>query len=456
MTRKRSKDPEEGACPQCRKLIPLVTRQGDLVLQTHHVVAAEQFKNGYDVQECGGSQKPPGELDDSRDWAWVPEPGAEPAFEDGGPVPVSEAMRGVEANMQRFREAAAVIGEAMRGAATSTREEFTLTTEQLEAVVRTSVHSEAVREATTASTIPRGLLNDRITLAPDNSQADRRRAMRKVARRMREALEPVVADITGQRQDVSVTANPDGGGGARLRGFIRPDGFQFGTWVPAHVLTDPVMLDDLIRRAVAEARSQLERRFRPRTETMTPTRVEVDGVDITNSISGPIEITYDEAPRRVAGLADVEISLPDLPMPPSTGMAALIGRVLTAVRQAFMDVTWEPPGDVDVSLEATSGFEEDGPQVLTLRFPLDDGEPFVLRVPLAPEVAEDAALSDAVARQAADTVRSRLRERCCGAEADLHSCRTAGPHETHRCVMENCGATWSGEYGTPSFQGAFL
>ncbi|MFE0101184.1 hypothetical protein [Streptomyces sp. NPDC059009] len=63
------KPDQEGACPLCRKSIPLVVGdQGSLIVRTHHRVTMTRV---YDVAECKGSGKAPAALDDGGDWSWV-------------------------------------------------------------------------------------------------------------------------------------------------------------------------------------------------------------------------------------------------------------------------------------------------------------------------------------------------------------------------------------------------
>lgn len=139
MPRKKKQQQSEGACPRCRKLIPLVPADGGLlVLRTHHVVVAEPHYNGHAVEECPGRE--PADLDDSQDWAWVAKTEAPHTEPDDA--------------MARLAGAARTVTEAVSAAAGATQESFTLTTEQVEAVAQVAVNSDAVRSAMTTSTVP--------------------------------------------------------------------------------------------------------------------------------------------------------------------------------------------------------------------------------------------------------------------------------------------------------------
>ncbi|WP_055563637.1 hypothetical protein [Streptomyces atriruber] len=110
----KSRDPGEGACPRCRKSVPLVKdSQGDLVLELHHLVLSDQ---GYVVSTCRGSRGAPArELDDSEDWGWKQERAArtQPYRNGGLPglaaavVSLEDSVRTVIPAMQHMREALA-------------------------------------------------------------------------------------------------------------------------------------------------------------------------------------------------------------------------------------------------------------------------------------------------------------------------------------------------------------
>lgn len=102
MTRK-SKDPA-GACPRCRKEIPLVPdSQGDLVLQEHHVVAMTRSHGMADVAVCPGSRGAAASLDDSEDWAWVT-PNPQWIRDDTlrAPIRLTDAMSNATTAMRAF------------------------------------------------------------------------------------------------------------------------------------------------------------------------------------------------------------------------------------------------------------------------------------------------------------------------------------------------------------------
>ncbi|MCX4912834.1 hypothetical protein [Streptomyces sp. NBC_00687] len=151
---RKSKDPGEGACPSCRKSVPLVEGdRGSFVLRTHHVVVADPFYSGHGVAECEGSAGEPATLDDSEDWGWVAPPMA-PV--DGDTV---SAVSAVGRALPSIGSHAVSLGEAIRTVtAEIIAEEHTTTDEQLEAVMQSSVNSRMF----TASTVPRELLPDRV------------------------------------------------------------------------------------------------------------------------------------------------------------------------------------------------------------------------------------------------------------------------------------------------------
>lgn len=166
--------PQEGACPRCRKLVPLVPGdQGSFVLRTHHVVIAGEAYHGHGVEECAGSGGEPAALDDSEDWAWVPEePETAPApsadndriesssevlrggrrLSPSDPAPIGDVIsetlarqiRAVAADdvldtahWTRVRDALQGVGEAAREAVAGIiDEERTLTAEQMAQIMR--------------------------------------------------------------------------------------------------------------------------------------------------------------------------------------------------------------------------------------------------------------------------------------------------------------------------------
>ncbi|MEU6674788.1 hypothetical protein [Streptomyces sp. NPDC046925] len=101
-------DRPEGPCPKCRKSIPLVERQGDLVLRDHHVVTSAQ---GYDVALCPGSQEAPADtLDDGRDWAWQRKAAARKAVR---PQAAQEAMERLTTSVYSTRDAMRVVRQGV-------------------------------------------------------------------------------------------------------------------------------------------------------------------------------------------------------------------------------------------------------------------------------------------------------------------------------------------------------
>ncbi|MFJ4828421.1 hypothetical protein ACIP79_00545 [Streptomyces sp. NPDC088747] len=426
MPRKTIKEPEEGACPRCRKLIALTPKRGgELVLRTHHVVVAEEHYSGHGVVECEGSgSAPAADIDDSKDWAWIGRAPAKP-FADGGlpgTTPLGQAIREVTDQIRGAnQQASGAIGEAigrLSGSMQIHREEFAAARDQI----------------ADAPDVPR----DMITPAPSTSMGDRRRAARSAARRLREALTPVFAEYVAEPQILSVTPSPDGYDCVILQGRAEPAGIQFRHRVSYGLLTDTVAMNIMIDRAVAETRRQLERRFRP--SQLTPTSVELNGVDITGMITGPVEITYE--PESVT-LPDVDLAeaVRSVEVPETPDFLAT---VLVAIRQAYVDETGEPPTDAHVSLSAPDQPDMFIRDMQVMRIVL---EPRRLRVDIpiygnAPDIPGFAA---GVARDAAATVRQKLRRRpLCNERALPHACgELAGeePH-THRCRLGWCGFEW--------------
>lgn len=118
----RSKDPE-GACPRCRKLIPLVPTAdgGSFVLDRHHVVAMERSHGMDAIRTCPGAGSQPASLDDSEDWAWVrPDPAWVPddsaarrRSDASEPVRIGEVVNST--GFGRVSESVARANEAVRG-----------------------------------------------------------------------------------------------------------------------------------------------------------------------------------------------------------------------------------------------------------------------------------------------------------------------------------------------------
>lgn len=291
MTRKKKKQPEEGACPECRKLVPLVENdRGSFVLRTHHVVV---MSRDYDVEECDGSDSEPADVDDSKDWGWVDQP--KPPFKNGG-----------------------LIGTPPR-----------------------AVDGDTVTSDTAVGQ----------SLPPFEAPVS-----------LSEAIRAVTADIQRANEATEAAAGT-------MRGF-------------------------------------------------TPSYVELDGVDITHMVNGPIEIRYE--PSRVT---------PDF-----------TGTILVALRQVWIDETGEPPRDADVRLstpEFTSGM-----QLLDIVF-----QPYGLRIqmPIHDGVLELPGAAEAAGREAADGLRRALRERTgvCYATNGLwpHECREP-QHEGHEHRCHVCDWRW--------------
>ncbi|WP_143672292.1 hypothetical protein [Streptomyces sp. OK228] len=348
---------------------------------------------GYDVEECGGSKGEPAALDDSEDWAWVPETVLSPSQDDGpirlGDVISETLARAAHATSEAFLSTGEAMRETIAGFPAVVAEEHTLTTEQLERAIQAATNRGAVREAMTSSTVPQSLRPSHVAVngvditdivssmtineAPDLPLTERHTAMRHAARDLRDALETVLADVTGQRQSVHITPEPDGRGGAQLHGYIQPDGFQFATHIPAPVLADQAALDDLIRRATAEARTQLERRFRP------------SSADFFRNAARSSEIQYT-----------------------GDAMSEPIARVLVEVRQAYIDVTGAPPEDADMQLGDSD--YTDGLQTLTLRLRAPSGE-LQVSAAISPSVFGEPGYAEEVARDVGRFVRRELRER---------------------------------------------
>lgn len=254
MPRKRkSKDPGEGACPSCRKSVPLVPGdRGSFVLRTHHVVVADEYHSGHDVEECAGSAGEPAVLDDSEDWGWVPTPApaggtvseAMPPFEDGGIGPVS-------------------LGEAIRA-------------------VTAEITSDAPR-----------VVND-------------------AARQLSDALTPVFTELTGSPQHVRVRPEPDGNGGSVMRGNVQPYGLQFASHVTGSALADRGALDIIIQRVAAEARTELEGRVLPEVD-LTAAVAAVDVPPVPNFM-GTVLAALRQAWIDVTGAPpdDATVTLSDL------------------------------------------------------------------------------------------------------------------------------------------------
>lgn len=408
---RKKKQESEGACPRCRKLVPLVQADGGLlVLRTHHVVINDL---GYGVKECEGSRGEPAALDDSEDWGWVA-PAAEATREASEPTSLGETIRETLAGLPE-------------GRIDVRDEEHVLTTQQMADVMRASINGAAVREAMTSSTVPEALRPShvevngvdftdaissvQINLAPSMSLAQRRTAMRHAARQLRDALEPVLADVAGERRGVTVRPEPDGNGGAVLRGQIQPDGFEFMVHVHASRLADPLALDDLIRRGAAEARTQLEERFRPSSS------------EFFRNAARSSEIQYTDDDTR--------------PDP--------IGRVLAEVRQAYIDVTGAPPDGGDVALEDHDSTTD--LQILSLRLRAPSGELHV-RTAISPSVFGTPGYADEVARDVGRLVRRELRARlpqvCTEQHLPEHECGepASDAEHVHRCHRQGCRYHW--------------
>ncbi|MFB6556387.1 hypothetical protein, partial [Streptomyces sp. NPDC056405] len=220
------------------------------------------ISTGYDVAECNGSLTAPAtDTDDSKDWGWTPQTPAAP----GEPVRVGETLASMS-------EAFRAVGERARQA------QFTLNTDRLAAA---RIDPDTVRQVMQAD------LEQPSADAP--SQAERRRRQRDAAGRLREALEPVLTECTGEAQHVRVVPEPDGHRNAVLRGRAEPCGLRLAVRVTHAALSEPVAMDVFIQRCVTEARAQLERRCRPASDAFargtTPVRVEVDGVDFTGMVT---------------------------------------------------------------------------------------------------------------------------------------------------------------------------
>ncbi|MGW6790031.1 hypothetical protein [Streptomyces chartreusis] len=286
--KKKLKAGDDGACPQCRKEVPLVENdRGDLVLRTHHVAAVEQFEHGgsgYGVRECGSSGYPPAspeEVDDTKGDHWqesAPKREGKPTTvvardidppirvgaparhlnDSGEPVTLGEAIRRVSGEFERMEQAfngmGAAASEALTRAATARRDDFALT-------------------------------DDPTTRAQN------------AATRLQEALEPLLAEYAPQPQTLRLTVALGGSRDVVLSGRAEPSGFEFIVPVSEGALRDPALLDDVIRRTRAETGIRLRERFgSQRTMRMEPTSVEINGVDMTDVITGPIEINYSDVP----------------------------------------------------------------------------------------------------------------------------------------------------------------
>lgn len=265
MARKKSKEPDEGACPECRKSVPLVAGdQGAFVLRTHHVVIADPHYHGHGVEECGGSGGEPATLDDSEDWAWVP------PFENGG-LPGAQdpaAMRTVDG------DSPVPLGEAIRAAtaeiisADVRDERHVLTTQQMAEVMRQSIRPGALIPA---STVPRELrpsyaeangvdITDmisgpiRINYEPDFTGV--------VLVAMREAW----IEVTGSPpSDATVTLEPEpfGSDTRMLTVRFQPYGLHASVPFSDHVTNDPLLAASVGR----EAGDTIRRLLRERLET---------------------------------------------------------------------------------------------------------------------------------------------------------------------------------------------
>ncbi|QES45234.1 hypothetical protein DEJ49_33385 [Streptomyces venezuelae] len=151
----RSNDPTAGACPRCRKEIPLVKdSRGDLVLQEHYVVdTGEEHYPTYDVVKCLSSGYPSADaLDDGEDWGWQPK-GTAPAVPPTvrGPSPDAfiadegESFDGMA--IRRFGRTAASVSVSLRNVSDAMRDAVATAMADVEASRLVAVVLAAVRTA---------------------------------------------------------------------------------------------------------------------------------------------------------------------------------------------------------------------------------------------------------------------------------------------------------------------
>lgn len=180
---KAPEDPATGACPRCRKSVPLVKdSRGDLVLGLHHFVMSGQ---GYSVTTCRGAGEPPAkELDETEDWSWTA-PGRKPNDQQGGPVRIAfddldASVRRAAQGMRRMNDALSVMTPSdvlLDTVLTAVRRAYTESTGE-PASARITVRLEtsnddflADRPPTLVMSLPDG--SERLTVAiPVNPEAE--------------------------------------------------------------------------------------------------------------------------------------------------------------------------------------------------------------------------------------------------------------------------------------------
>lgn len=258
----------------------------------------------------------------------------------------------------------------------------------------------------------------------------------------------VVADPNYHGHDV---AECDGSGGEPA---VLDDSEDWG-WVPepeeepGKQPAGPVAVDQAIRDVTRQAAVRQSMTASAVPPELRPTRVELNGIDISSAVSS-VEIS-EEAPRRIAELADAFMEVTFDTAPPSAETELLAG-ILAAVRQAYIDVTGAPPGDGTAVAFDDHDVWGDA-QTLGLRLPVDGEEALTVAIPLDPAAARDSVLRAATAREAADVVRRQLRERRGGrCEAGNGPCVCGAHGRQGEHICRTCGARWTGEPGTPSYR----
>lgn len=436
--RKKLKAGDDGACPQCRKLVPLVDNdRGDLVLRTHHVVAAYENQNGYDVKECGSSGYPPAspdEIAEGDNWqSGAPQrPGRATAIGsttvrdvrtvDGDSV--AEIIRNEATNPPPFRftavdqatEGISTLGEAVRGAAeaisraaAARQDDFALSGEAAQRVMRlepTSVEINGV-DITDSVAGPIELTYDDtpIPFLREQPEPEPVLSVRDICQRIYQEIDPLLIRLTGQPQIIDVRAEPC--------------------------------------NALSTARDPLLAPVRTVNLNVTARPC---GLDATFNIV-PSSMTSEATQRLVAQIADRAHDLLGVARPWSTDQAGLVALVLNAIRETYIDVTGAPPDDANVSVASDSPdlFMQD---MQIMRLQLQPGG-VELRIPIYGETLDVPGAAERLAREAAQTLRGLLLERMPAARRAERECREsaamcictreAGHDDAHRCM---CSRSW--------------
>lgn len=251
----------------------------------------------------------------------------------------------------------------------------------------TAIGSTAMRAATVRQTVDVDAMTSAVSSATEGVSS--------LGEAIREATESIVRAAAATQDDFTLTEE--------------------------HVLTTEQMAD-VMRASINgyAVRQMMSTSTVP--EEPRPSYVEVNGHDITDAISGPIQINY---------------------VPHDDTVPGLIGRVLVEVRQAYIDIAGAPPTDADMSLEENA-FTDDM-RTLTLRMTAPSGR-LSVSTAISPSVVGTPGYAEEIARQTGEFVRNQLRmlaPRCEERHFTGHGCgEPAGAEHVHRCHVPGCRCHW--------------